>query len=420
MQRYSAGFLAAAIMGSCVALGIANRCNAELLLSYDFNDNSVADLVVDLSGKGNVAEVYDAEYTEDGGGRTGLADDRAMDFLGDQDFAYLEVPNAEEGAFNSMTDNDAATISLWAYGGEFQPQNNFAFWFADGDSDPRQLSAHIPWSNGQIYFDVAGCCESWQRIAGPLDPDAYQDRWTHYVFVKDGETTSIYVDGEWFLDSGANAIDPLDLITTVRFGSGQAPGQWSYNGLMDDIAVWDEALSEADIAMLFDGTVIGPEQPGDFNEDGVLDIVDIDLLTTEVSAGTHGSIFDLNSDQTVDVVDLNIWVRELQNTWVGDADLDGQFNSGDLVQVLASGTYEIDVDAVWSTGDFDGSGRADSSDLVAALADGGYEQGPHAATLSVPEPNSTALLLLGTLVCLRRRRLPRGNSAPAQLATLDT
>ena len=101
-------------------------------------------------------------------------------------------------------------------------------------------------------------------------------------------------------------------------------------------------------------------------------------------------------------------VADLYNTWIGDANLDGEFNSGDLVAVLSSGTYEADVDAVWSSGDFDGSGRTDSGDLVAALADGGDEAGPRAAVNAVPEPRSRLLCVLGILPLWmgnRRRRL---------------
>ena len=101
-----------------------------------------------------------------------------------------------------------------------------------------------------------------------------------------------------------------------------------------------------------------------------------------------------------------MWVKDLYNSWIGDANLDGEFNSSDLVIVLSSGTYEADVDAVWSTGDFNGDGRTNTSDLVAALADGGYEVGPRAAVAAVPEPATSVLLLVATvwLVGVSRRR----------------
>jgi hypothetical protein len=143
---------------------------------------------------------------------------------------------------------------------------------------------------------------------------------------------------------------------------------------------------------------------GDFNGNGVLDAADVDMLTSAVAGGTNPAAFDLNDDAAVDGADLTIWVKDLRFTYFGDADLDGQFNSSDLVTVLASGTYEADVDSVWSTGDFNGDGRTNSSDLVAALADGGYEAGPRAAVASVPEPTAAILWIVAAVsLCVRVR-----------------
>jgi hypothetical protein len=146
---------------------------------------------------------------------------------------------------------------------------------------------------------------------------------------------------------------------------------------------------------------------GDFDNNGVLDIADIDDLMVRVAAGDDPLGYDLNHDAMVNTEDLHIWVKDLAHTWIGDANLDGEFNSGDLITALAAGTYESDVDAGWSSGDFDGSGRFNSSDLIVALADGGYEQGLRVAAVSaVPEPACSALLALGAIgMCrLRKRR----------------
>ena len=150
----------------------------------------------------------------------------------------------------------------------------------------------------------------------------------------------------------------------------------------------------------------GGSLPGDFNGNGILDAGDIDDLTTQSASMTNPPAYDLNDDALVNAGDINVWIKDLYNSWVGDANLDGEFNSGDLVSVLASGTYEQDVDSVWTTGDFNGDGRTNTNDLVAALSDGGYEQGPREATASVPEPASVISLLTGLsmLALMRRRR----------------
>jgi hypothetical protein len=138
---------------------------------------------------------------------------------------------------------------------------------------------------------------------------------------------------------------------------------------------------------------------GDFDGSGVLDAADIDDLTAQSAKGTNPGDYDLNGDTLVNEQDVRVWVKDLFVSWVGDANLDHEFNSSDLVTVLASGTYEADVDAVWSTGDFNGDGRANSTDLVAALADGGYEQGRPAAN-AVPEPTGSLLLASGMAALL--------------------
>jgi hypothetical protein len=147
--------------------------------------------------------------------------------------------------------------------------------------------------------------------------------------------------------------------------------------------------------------------PGDFNNDGILGVADVDDLTSQSAGGTNPSAYDLNADALVNLEDVNLWVKDLFGSWIGDANLDHEFNSSDLVDVLAAGTYEADVAATWSTGDFDGSGRFDSSDLVAALADGGYEQGPPAAVSAVPEQASFVMLTMG-LIGIAIRRLHFG------------
>jgi hypothetical protein len=146
--------------------------------------------------------------------------------------------------------------------------------------------------------------------------------------------------------------------------------------------------------------------PGDYNNDGVVDASDIDLQAVAMKDPNPDlATFDENGDNVVDIKDRQIWVKDHARTWMGDANLDDEFNSGDLVAVFAAGLYETGEMALWGQGDWDGDMAFGSGDLVLAFADGGYEQGPPAVP-AVPEPSGACLILLGVVAwpVVRRRR----------------
>jgi hypothetical protein len=146
---------------------------------------------------------------------------------------------------------------------------------------------------------------------------------------------------------------------------------------------------------------------GDFDGDGSLTINDIDLLRNAVKAGAHEASFDLTADGLVDFTDIKFFVEDPStlNSYIGDANVDGEFNSSDLVQMFEAGEYEdgVAMNSTWNSGDFTGDGEFDSGDLVEALASGGFELGPKAAVRAVPEPRGSILFLLGLLSVMRCR-----------------
>ena len=166
--------------------------------------------------------------------------------------------------------------------------------------------------------------------------------------------------------------------------SGAVGGTRRFGGSIDDIVISRGSLT------------------GDYNQSGALDVRDIDLLTAAI--GSDDLTFDANGDGSVTAEDRTTWVEQLANTWFGDSNLDGQFNSSDLVAVFQAGKYEVDEFASWGQGDWDGNQRFGTGDLVAAFQGGGFEAGPRNAVATVPEPSAVFLLGMGLLCVFRRTR----------------
>jgi hypothetical protein len=192
---------------------------------------------------------------------------------------------------------------------------------------------------------------------------------------------------------GANSsLDRVDETVELNLGApaGATQAQIRF-ALVDAGNDWWWALDNIEVTADSSGAF-----PGDFDGDGVLAASDIDALTTAVQDGVTGAQFDVNNDGSVNAADRTFWVQTLKNTYFGDSNLDGEFNSADFVAVFTVGQYEDGVanNSTWSGGDWNGDGEFDSSDFVAAFVAGGYEQGPRAAVASVPEPTGLGLVVV--------------------------
>ena len=101
-------------------------------------------------------------------------------------------------------------------------------------------------------------------------------------------------------------------------------------------------------------------------------------------------------------------MEQLQHTYFGDGNLDGEFNTGDLVDVLMAGQYEDGIagNSLWETGDWNGNGDFDTADFVLVLTSGAFETGPRRMAQAVPEPSGLFLSLLAPLGLEFRRRRP--------------
>ncbi len=291
---------------------------------------------------------------------------------------------------DSDTDNDGRNDS---------PDQMASFWHldhttpvADARNDLYSVALH------EILHAIGfGAAESWQSLAAGED-------WS-------GAAASAANGG-----SGAGLLSP----DAVHIASG------ILSRTIDEGQVQEPVMSPAlrvgtrqrltvlDLAFLRDlgWQTVSITSIGDFDEDGDLDVDDIDALTAGMTQSDL--IFDLTEDGHVDFQDRIRWVTELRGTWFGDANLDNEFNSDDFVQVFQLGRFETSDDAGWWEGDWSGDGLFDSGDFVVAFQDGGFEMGPRSSILAVPEATwgGQVLLLWAWLLWARTRRRTCGRPFP--------
>jgi hypothetical protein len=106
----------------------------------------------------------------------------------------------------------------------------------------------------------------------------------------------------------------------------------------------------------------------DFNNDGLIDCVDIDSLVMEIVEGTHNPTFDMTGDGVVDTADLDEWrvqggaanLPSGNPYLVGDANLDGGVGGQDFIRWNANKFTSV---AAWCSGDFTADRMVDEADF---------------------------------------------------------
>ena len=139
----------------------------------------------------------------------------------------------------------------------------------------------------------------------------------------------------------------------------------------------------------------------------------MDALAEELRDPSSDPLFDLNHDDQVTVEDRDELILEILNTTYGDADLDGMFNSHDIVLTFQIGEYEdlLQGNSTWAEGDWDSDGDFTSADIVLAFQGGGYES--PAQMRQNPSEVTTMNLTAAAVAAIPAPTAPEGSSADA-------
>ena len=252
MKKHIFSALVAAAI--CVPTSTQATVLATELLAY-FNFDGQAD---DQAGNGapDAALVGPAAF---GAGFLG----QSLDLGAAQNSAGALV--AAGSHFDAAFNADTMAVSFWQFNNGFS--NSSAFWFNSpgATANSRGFQAHTPWSNGTVFFDTAGCCTvPTQRFT---TTGAVTGAWQHFVFKKNPDgTKDIWIDGVAVSQAGASSLLAFDGILTIggEFnGADPTSPNNSFDGRIDEFAVWSTMLSDDDIMALANGaptlSIVVPE-----------------------------------------------------------------------------------------------------------------------------------------------------------------
>jgi hypothetical protein len=258
-------WLSVALLAAMTAVNVQAQ-PAELIAGWDFEQSDLGADGIRSSETGNNYEaLYEGEIEISPEGRIGSGLDASLDTDG---YLFLEA-EGEDNPLNIAAENDQVSVVFWQY--NRSNPNSSTFW-SIGESQNRWFQAHVPWSNGNIYFDSMGCCANpTQRINGaPGEDHEWIEEWHHYAFIKNEDYKAVYVDGALLLETADGGATELTVdVTRFWIGSDNGGGNQP-DAIIDQLGIFKGALTAAEIAEIAGGKSIF-EPPVDTDGDGMPD-----------------------------------------------------------------------------------------------------------------------------------------------------
>ncbi len=221
-----------------------------LLAWYSFSGNAN-----DNSGNGHNGIVNGATLTADRFGNPSSA------------YSFNGSNTSISTNLQGPTSNAARTIACWFKYDSIQTvcdQQNVLVGYGASSSSCGQacknFSLEVNVSNGPVEAWVDGVC-----IATYQTNDSLDSNWHFFAAVYDTSygdfhDVKIYVDGEYKTTSGvqfnpSSAVN-TDTLSRLLIGAGHYSCQRFFKGEIDDIGVWDRALDENELLVLYMGTPV--------------------------------------------------------------------------------------------------------------------------------------------------------------------
>jgi len=352
-RRLHASLLLAALLAFC--LPASAQLAAKLLAYWNFNDASnPAQSVATVGGFVGVFTNNPAGdptnnpvYTADGGGFSALPGDRALDFGLNQSYRLMRCTDIA-AALNAAAVNDKISVTFrQKWNTTAAISSSFYFTSPSSSGNWRGFQAHCPYNTTPtFYFDTAGCCTAGaNRLSGTISVNYQQ--WRLFAFVKNGLDKQVIVDGAVGLSgTGANPL-PTDF-TEVMVGGAYVVGAPTaavgnnIRGVIDDFAIWEGALTPAQLAALNSGLTpdqVAMDSDGDGMPDWYEDFYSFDKNNPADAAQ------DTDSDGLTNLQEYNKGTNPRIADSDGDGLLDGvETGTGFYSSATDTGTNPLDPD----------------------------------------------------------------------------
>lgn len=225
----------------------------KLIFKTPFNWDGVSDVIFQFS------------YSNTGG-QEGIQLNGISGSSGDCFYAHnnYSADLGQEGRFNidasqlSSIENEL-TVSMWVRGNpDFLPANTTILWGYENNPNDRDINIHLPWGNGQVYFDC-GFQGGYDRISKQATNEENAGTWRFWTFTKNAGSgeMEIYLDGKpWHSGTGMTRTISLDHLV---LGMNATMGN-NYKGDVAELRIWDVVLSDQQIAD-WRFMHLGPEHP---------------------------------------------------------------------------------------------------------------------------------------------------------------
>ncbi|MHC4396593.1 MAG: LamG-like jellyroll fold domain-containing protein [Planctomycetota bacterium] len=317
-----------AVLGILILCGTTRADLTDGLVAHWEFDEGTGDIAYDSAG-GNDGTIYGAQWS---GG--------ALDFDGVND--YVDIP------YNSSLDIDASggiTISAWIKLRSYPVGNHggpiFGLFYEGNTKNSLTIARAVDGSkiSWDQYPPSGGYLAS-------IKPDL--DVWYHVTAVQDSIYRAIYINGDLYLSDNNPESYSGNTPDIIRIGNRSHVDHY-FDGTIDDVRIYNRALTASEITELHHGTLVGLEIVGP-NE------------VAEDSSASYKAIAVYDNARTIDVTDLTDWS-------VDDATI-ASVAAGLLQTEIIDLPQHVTITAEYTGGD--NTEAAEKQVSIFAICPGGY------------------------------------------------